>query len=275
EHWNEKLILNEIVLNEHKITQLAISKDVKLEELKSTWLNTKDLDKYSKYENDVTDMKDSYKKSATLFEMSKIYKDKKPSLKLYLKKSLDFLNKSIAIDEFIISSSSYDYDMDESSMDYFNKVKYDFNHFERLTSKEENIEFNENNFINLFNRAFLLNNDLSMNLYDEILKINPYFFEAQYQKLLKFYETNGCAKICHLHESCQIIRQSDKAIINLLEILIGEENYANFIQTKGEPGTRGGDDDLGGDAVLGGFVGHTGIIHIEEKQTVITDTSLE
>ncbi|CAF4245479.1 unnamed protein product, partial [Rotaria sordida] len=256
EHWDDKLILDEIVLHNYKITSIKIAKDVKLDELKSKWLDTKNLDQYSEYENYVKDMEDSAKKSANLFEISKIYKEKKPSLKLYLKKSIDFLNKSISIDEFIIQASNIDLndisikrtqlrnkyelralihiDMAHKynfpcfdKLNCFNKSKYDFNKFDKLTINEDNIEFSDKNFLKLFKRTFLLNNYLSIKSYDEILKINPYFFEAQYQKLLKFYELNDCAKMCHLHKSFDILNQSNKPIEDLLKVLINLENCSN------------------------------------------------
>ena len=248
----EKLLSIKRDSNDHKLEQLATKEDTQVENLKSEWLRTNNLNDYAKYEDYVISMKDSVMKSEYLFEIGKIYMDKQPSLKLYLKKSIDLLNNSIAIDQFRIDSSNMDLDqmskvrtklrnkyelralihlsMAEKynfscfdKLKHINKAKHDFIQFHKLTLNEENIQYHEKNFIHLFKKAFDSNSSSSIDLYDSILQINPYFFEAQYQKLLKYYELNDSRKICHLHKDFDRLQSAAKPMIDLFEILINKK----------------------------------------------------
>ncbi|CAF1527891.1 unnamed protein product, partial [Didymodactylos carnosus] len=107
-YCNEKLIVNQVEVNDYQITEFTVEKDAKCEELKSKWLLTNDFDFYSEYETYVLNMKDSIIKSRHLFEISQIYNAKQPTLNVYLEKSIEFLNKSIAMDEFRIHLSNFD-----------------------------------------------------------------------------------------------------------------------------------------------------------------------
>ncbi|CAF1099219.1 unnamed protein product [Adineta steineri] len=226
--WNEKLICDQCKLNDQ---------------------NTTNSNEDFESEDCLISIGGLVEKSESLFEQSKTYKEKKPSLKLYLKKSMDLLNESMSIDEFIIKSHNSTPDdirqatiqlsnkfqfraliyLDMAKMfnfcyfekfNCFNQSKHDFIQYENQTENQKNVQFHKNNFINLFKKAFATDNTSSMKSYDDILQINPYFFEAQYQKLLKFYELNNCEKGFHLHKTFSKLTEAIRPIQDLFEILI-------------------------------------------------------
>ncbi|CAF4568267.1 unnamed protein product, partial [Didymodactylos carnosus] len=105
--------------------------------------------------------------------------------------------------------------------------KNDFIQYDEETKSETNIQYDEKNFVSLFKRAFLNNDNSSIESYDRALKINPYFFEAQYQKLLKFYESNDCEKMYHLHKTFKDLIKPVTSIKDLFEILMDSKSCSD------------------------------------------------
>ncbi|CAF1146824.1 unnamed protein product [Adineta steineri] len=236
--WDEKLI------NDRTVS----SQNTDEEESTSTQEDTADSDEHFDAENNLMNTEGSPEDSVDLFQQSEALKKKKPSLKLYLKKSIELLNKSIAIDKSLIDSSIRNNQEKSNAKDQlrrkiefraliyldmankykfpcfekfscFNQSKYDFIEYDKQMTDETNVQFNKKNFIHLFRQAFAVDDISSMKLYNNVLQINPYFFEAQYQKLLKFYELNDC-EISHIHETFTELVKSNKPIVDLFEALI-------------------------------------------------------
>ncbi|CAF0958763.1 unnamed protein product [Adineta steineri] len=206
-------------------------------------------------DDDLRSIQDLIKQSEELFAKSKLYKEKEPRLKVYLKKSIELLNESILISKQIIySHNSNPNEKFQAENQLRNKIqfraliyldmakKYTFPCFERFNClnlskndfiqyvQQTNNQFHEDNFVYLFKRAFLNNDDSSMEFYDGALRINSYFFEAQYQKLLKFYELNDCEKIYHMHKTFKEreLQKSNTPIKDLFEILTDSKSPIFF-----------------------------------------------
>ncbi|CAF0958708.1 unnamed protein product [Adineta steineri] len=255
--FNQLKIFNkkgfEIIHDSEKLLKTMFIRQFKGE----TWNKTLTCDQsrltVTSNEDSLIDIEDFIGKSQSLFEQCDKFKQKKPSLKLYLKKSFDLLNESMLTDEIIIKSNSSTPDQKYQAntqlrnkfqfraliyldmakkcnspcfdkFNYFNQSKYDFIEYDKRTTNEPNIQFHENNFIQLFKQAFAIDDISSMKLYDDMLQINPYFFEAQYQNLLKFYELNNCEKMSHIHKTFTELIRSDTPVIDLFEILIDLKN---------------------------------------------------
>ncbi|UJR21059.1 hypothetical protein I4U23_024159 [Adineta vaga] len=227
--WDEKLIHDQLLPSQQNPTNLAEDFDAA---------------------DHLTHINDLIRTSDDLFQQSIALKEKKPSLKLYFEKSIELLNESISMDESIIQSSmSNAKDQLRNKIEYraliyldmankyvfpcfekfncFNQSKYDFIRYDKQTKNESNVQFNEKNFINLFKQAFEKNDISSLNSYNKILQINPYFFEAQYQKLLKFYELNDCEKLCHINQIFEKLSNSETPVVDLFSILIHLEHCRN------------------------------------------------
>ncbi|CAF4732157.1 unnamed protein product, partial [Rotaria sp. Silwood2] len=116
-----------------------------------------------------------------------------------------------------------------NQFNHFTKSKSDFTQYQKLINEKSDIRSDKKNFIQLFKRAFSTKNNSSIGLYDECLKINPYFFEAQYQILLNFYELNDCTTVYHLHDSFNKHFKSNRSIEGLFEVLINHRNASKSI----------------------------------------------
>ena len=75
--------------------------------------------------DNLTPISDLIRTSSQLFEKSKAFKEKRPSLKLYLKKSIELLNESISIDESILRSSVSN-NQEKSNAEFQLKHKIEF-----------------------------------------------------------------------------------------------------------------------------------------------------
>lgn len=244
--WNEKLVDSDPELLSYKVNQIAIKIDSKPNTLKSEWLKDKKSSKFTEYESYVTSMPDSPSKREHLFEIAQIYATKKPCLKLFLNKAIDLVDKSIAIEEFMGRASGANSDSEASLRDKYELKgrihlelarKYPFASFEKYTnlkkSKNSFVKSNsfqsdspkriidDNDFVALFVQAF--ENPNKTNLYEQALKLNPYFFEAEYQMIMRFFELNECVDVFHFNEKYSRLLHTSQPILKLFDLLLASK----------------------------------------------------
>ena len=79
---------------------------------------------------------------------------------------------------------------------------------------------NENDFVFLFREAFE-NSDET--LYERALELNPCFFEAQYQMLLRFFELNDCIDVFHFNYKYAELVERNQPIVEMFKIIFENE----------------------------------------------------
>jgi len=210
-------------------------------------------------------------KSATkwkhLFNLVKIYYQKKPFYKAYALKAIDYatlaleiLRNDLSTDSKIEMSKAYEmrglinkrlsdkYSWETiEKLDYLTKAKRDFirasdycaiKHPAIAPAKTTLESAETQNFVNIYKQALReIENEIALDkhvalLFDRSIELNPFLYEAHFQRLLALYELSDLTRLHHLADMFKVLQptnfqcdtHSENIILQFFKLLINTNN---------------------------------------------------